>query len=98
MNKNPIIFISLAAVRFFEKPYFDGSKWHKLNLIKVKEKFLLSETRCAMLQVPISQDEEPFAYVHSVYGIGEECYIPVYDRTHKVEKHCLYDKEIVTKQ
>lgn len=96
MTHTPFIFISLDAVKFFDKPYFDGQIWHNLSLEDGEHRVLLSETRSAMLRVPVSLDEEPTAYIYSVYGQGDECYLPVYDRTDKVEVDCLYSNEIVS--
>ncbi|OIJ09397.1 hypothetical protein BKP35_16195 [Anaerobacillus arseniciselenatis] len=96
MFKTPIVFISLDVVEFFEKPYFDGSKWYNLSLDRGEQRIFLSETRSAMLNVPVGRDEEPSGYIYSVYGNDEECYIPVYDRTSKVELENLYPTEIVS--
>lgn len=95
MTNTPFIFISLEAVKFFEKPYFDGKQWYNLSLKDGEQRVLLSETRSAMLQIPVTQDEEPSAYIFSVYGRGDECYVPVYDRTGMVELDSLYSSEII---
>lgn len=96
MTDTPFLYLSLDAVKFFEKPYFDGKEWHNLSLEHGEQLVLLSETRSAMLRVPVDKSEEPFAYVYSVYGQGDECYIPVFDRTNKVDFEKLYSKEIIT--
>jgi hypothetical protein len=96
MNNTPLIFISLDAVLFFEKPFFDGTEWHNLSLNEGEYQVFLSETRSAMLRVPVSMDEEPAAYIYSVYGRGDECYIPVFNRTNMVENEQLYKNEIVS--
>ncbi|RTR26564.1 hypothetical protein EKG37_21065 [Robertmurraya yapensis] len=96
MTNTPILFITLEAVIFFEKPYFDGNEWHNLSLGKDEKRVFLSETRTALLGFPVEQNEEPAGYVFSVYGLGDECYIPVYDRTDLVDLDYLYPKEVVT--
>ena len=96
MTDTPFLYLSLEAVKFFEKPYFDGKEWHNLSLEQGEQLVLLSETRSAMLRVPVGKNEEPSAYVYSVYGQGDECYIPVFDRTNKVDFEKLYSKEIIT--
>ncbi len=96
MDSNPILFFTVDIVQFFEKPYFDGQKWHDLTLHDDEVRFFLTESRCAMLHVEVSQDEEPVGYIHSVYGRGRETYIPVYDRSNMVEKDLLYPNEVIT--
>ncbi|MEQ2527607.1 hypothetical protein WMO40_12925 [Bacillaceae bacterium CLA-AA-H227] len=96
MTNTPFLFIALEAVIFFEKPYFDGKEWHNLTLGKDEKRVLLSETRTASLGFPVEQNEEPSGYVFSVYGHGDECYIPVYDRTNLIHSDDLYPTEVVT--
>jgi hypothetical protein len=96
MADTPIIFLTLENVKFFKKPYFDGKKWHNLSLEEGEQLIFLSETRSKMLRVPVGETEEPSAYVFSIYGQGEECYFPVYNRTKKVVVEDLYPNEIVT--
>ncbi|EFV75014.1 MULTISPECIES: hypothetical protein [Cytobacillus] len=91
-----IIYFNLGAVKFFNKPYYDGKKWHNFSLNEGELFVLISETRAAMLRVPVSQDEEPYAYIYSVYGQGEECYLPVFNRTGKVKKEDLFPSEIIS--
>jgi hypothetical protein len=96
MTNTPFLFLPLDAVKFFDKPYFDGKEWHNLSLEQGEQRIFLTETRSAMLGVPAGEDEEPFAYIFSVYGRGDESYIPVFDRTNKVEIDHLYSTEIVS--
>lgn len=96
MKNTSFIYISLDAVQFFEKPYFDGLVWHNLTLADDEEKILLTETRAAMLGVPVQREEEPAGYIYSIYGNSDECYSPIYDRTDIVKRDRLYSSEIIT--
>jgi hypothetical protein len=96
MIKTPMVFISLKFVKFVSKPYYDGTTWNELPLKKGEHRIYLSETRAERLGVPVRSDEEPAAYVHSVYGNKDESYYPVYDRTYLVEYEKLYPVEIAS--
>jgi hypothetical protein len=96
MIETPINFLSLESVKFFNKPYFDGKAWNDLSLQKGEHRIYLSETRAARLGIPVRSDEEPAAYVYSVYGNNDESYYPVYDRTYQVDYEKLFPVEIAS--
>jgi hypothetical protein len=96
MIETPMNFISLESVKFFDVPYYDGIAWNELPLKKGEHRIYLSETRAALLGVPVRKDEEPAAYMYSVYGNEEECYFPVYDRTYEIDYEKLYPVEIAS--
>ncbi|MGY3716059.1 hypothetical protein ACWE42_11085 [Sutcliffiella cohnii] len=95
MNNEAFMFLTLDAVRFFGTPYFDGQQWNNLQLGDGEIRVYLTETRASILKFPVGRNEEPIAYIHSIYGIGEESYIPVYDRTNLVPIEKLYPNEII---
>lgn len=99
MKYIPFMYYTLEAVIFFNKPYYDGKEWNNHNPTnEIKPTVYLSETRAQFFNVPVKHDEEPSAYVYSVYGQGDEVYMPVYERSNShISLEKLYPKETVAK-